>query len=144
MNALSSHHKPSIFRLFPLLALLLLAYNITLWSGRDFTTETQTSVVRFHLISGAEWVAGLNEAFLIAGLALLFLELFKSTRAGSFSTIEHIFSMLVFIVFIVEFLVVRGAGTSTFLLLGLMSLIDVMAGYAISIAVARKEMNITG
>ena len=48
-----------------------------------------------------------------------------------------------FISFIVEFLVVARAGTNVFLLLGLMSLMDVMGGYAISIAVARKDLNIS-
>jgi hypothetical protein len=46
-------------------------------------------------------------------------------------------------VFLVEFIVVPAAGTAVFALLGLMSLIDVMAGYAISIAVARRDLNIT-
>jgi hypothetical protein len=49
--------------------------------------------------------------------------------------------MVVFIIFLAEFLVVTESGTSTFMILGVMSLRDVLAGYTVSVAVARKEMN---
>jgi len=47
-------------------------------------------------------------------LALLFLELLKSTRTSTQSTLEHILSVLVFMVFLVEFIVVPSAGTAVF------------------------------
>lgn len=135
------HKGPSIIAQLPLLILALAVYNAAMFAGYDFNTTA--GFMRVQLISGAMWSMGWNDALLVGGLALLFIELMKSTRAGTSVTLEHVFSMIVFIAFLVEFLVVKGAGTNTFLMLGLMSLIDVMAGYAISIAVARKEMNIT-
>lgn len=142
MNDLASHTKGSIIKNFPLLALLLVAYNVVAMAGYTFSA-TSKAVLHLQLISGAIWELGWNEVFIMAGLALLFVELIKSTRATGGAALEHILSMLVFIIFLIEFLVVKDAGTNTFLTLGLMSLIDVMAGYTISIAVARKEMNIT-
>lgn len=133
--------QPGLMRSFPLLALALLVYNLALTLGHDFTLPQQP-LWQATLISGAQWSIGWNEVLLITGLMLLFIEMLKSTRTTQHSTLEHILSMLVFIFFIVEFLVVAGAGTNVFLLLGLMSLIDVMGGYAISIAVARKDLNI--
>ncbi|MDZ4403642.1 hypothetical protein [Prosthecobacter sp.] len=138
----SSRSKPGIIRSFPLLAFALLVYNVALQMGHDFRLPLAQPLWQATLISGAQWSVGWNEAMIIGGLMLLFIELLKSTRSTHHSTLEHILSMLVFITFIVEFLVVAGAGTNVFFLLGLMSLIDVMGGYAISIAVARKDLNI--
>ena len=143
LSALPSRSKPSLMRGFPMLALALAAYNIALAMGHDFRLPPAQPLWQATLISGASWSAGWNEVMIVGGLALLFIEILKSTRTTQHSTLEHLLSMLVFIIFIVEFLVVAGAGTNVFLLLGLMTLIDVMGGYAISIAVARKDLNIT-
>jgi hypothetical protein len=122
----------------------LVVYHAALAAGHDFVGPVSSSGFQVMLLSGARVYAGWNEAMLAGGLALLFLELLKSTRTTRQSTLEHILSVLVFIVFLVEFIVVPGAGTAVFGLLGLMSLIDLMAGYAISIAVARRDLNIAG
>ncbi|MDB6116547.1 MAG: hypothetical protein JWO08_328 [Verrucomicrobiaceae bacterium] len=144
MPDLHSHKGPSFLSYFPLLALVLVGYNIAIFTGHAFNAPNSDTLLQVKLISGATWDLGWHDAFLIGGLCLLFVELMKSTRAGGMVTLEHVLSMFVFIAFLIEFLIVPGAGTDTFLILGIMSLIDVMAGYAISIAVARKEMNITG
>jgi len=144
MPAIPARRGPSFFTYFPLLCLALVGYNIAIFTGHSFTAANTDSLLQVKLISGAIWNLGWHDAFLIGGLCLLFVELMKSTRAGVTITLEHVLSMFVFICFLIEFLVVPAAGTDTFLILGIMSLIDVMAGYAISIAVARKEMNITG
>ncbi|MDB6137174.1 MAG: hypothetical protein JWO94_246 [Verrucomicrobiaceae bacterium] len=144
MSDLPLHKSPPFIMHFPLLFLALAAYNIAMVTGHAFNVPGTDVILHVQLISGAIWDLGWNETFMIGGLCLLFIEIMKSTRAGSTATLEHVLSMFVFICFLIEFLIVRGAGTNTFLILGLMSLIDVMAGYAISIAVARKEMNITG
>ncbi len=138
------HQKSSLLASFPLLTLVLLAYNAIIFSGHSLAALPGDVLARFKLISGAEWALGTGDLLLGCGLLLLFIEIVKSTRGGRQNMIEQMLSMLLFIVFLVEFLIVPGAGTSTFLLLGIMSLMDVLGGYAISIAVARKEMNITG
>jgi hypothetical protein len=146
MNPLSDlpvRAKPGIIRSIPMLALALLAYNLALAMGHDFRLLPEQPLWGATLISGAAWSISWNEVMIASGLALLFIEILKSTRTTQHSTLEHLLSMLVFISFIVEFLVVARAGTNVFLLLGLMSLMDVMGGYAISIAVARKDLNIT-
>jgi hypothetical protein len=146
MNELtqSSRGKPGLIRCFPLFALLLIAYNVAAFAfGHDFN-DVAHSLFQLKLMSGAVWAAGWNEVLVLIALGLLFVEILKSTRTTAVSTFEHALSMLVFIGFLVEFLVVAQAGTTIFFLLGVMSLIDVMAGYAVSIAVARKDLNITG
>lgn len=144
MSEIGRRKKPGVLRCFPFMLLALLAYHAALGAGHDFMPVTTGHGYQVPLLSGATVYAGWNEAILAGGLALLFLELLKSTRSAGHSTLEHILSVLVFIVFLVEFLMFPGAGTAVFGLLALMSLIDLMAGYAISIAVARRDLNIAG
>jgi hypothetical protein len=49
-------------------------------------------------------------------------------------------STAVFIVALVEFLIVREAGTAVFLILTTICLIDVVAGYTVSIRTARRDI----
>jgi hypothetical protein len=139
-TVLPPRSKPGFIRSFPLMALMLVGYNIALKMGHDFAQAQPVWQATLH--SGAQWSAGWNEVMIVSGLVLLFIEVLKSTRSTHHSTMEHMLSMLVFVIFVVEFLLVPGAGTNVFLLLGVMALIDVMAGFAISIAVARKDLNI--
>jgi hypothetical protein len=143
LTDLPARARPGLIRSIPMLVLALLAYNLALAMGHDFRLLPEQPLWSATLISGAAWTVSWNEVMIASGLGLLFIEILKSTGTTQSSTLEHLLSMLVFIVFIVEFLIVAGAGTNVFLLLGLMSLIDVMGGYAISIAVARKDLNIT-
>jgi hypothetical protein len=143
LTDLPARARPGLIRSIPMLVLALLAYNLALAMGHDFRRLPEQPLWSATLISGAAWTVSWNEVMIASGLGLLFIEILKSTRTTQSSTLEHLLSMLVFIIFIVEFLIVAGAGTNVFLLLGLMSLIDVMGGYAISIAVARKDLNIT-
>jgi hypothetical protein len=66
----------------------------------------------------------------------------KATRTGTASVIEHSLSVLVFVAFLVEFIVVPGAGTPTFMILTVMAFLDVVAGFSISIFAARRDLAI--
>ena len=48
--------------------------------------------------------------------------------------------MLVFVACLIEFLTVPQAATSTFFMIMVVALIDVVAGYTIGIRVARRDM----
>jgi hypothetical protein len=138
------HSKSNVLASFPLLALVLIGYNVATMLGHSFADPAaeSDSLLRTTLISGADWVLTWKDILLMAGLFLLFIEILKSTRSATQNMLGHLLSMAVFIIFLAEFLVVAEAGTSTFLTLGVMSLMDVLAGYTISVAVARKEMNV--
>jgi hypothetical protein len=113
-------------------AFLLYGGGIAVWSGTMFTVP---------MISGAQWTISSGEILIAVGLACLFVEVLKSTRTGSTSIIEHMLSTLVFVLFLVEFLLVKAAGTSTFFLLMLMSIIDVVAGFSVSISSAERDIS---
>ncbi len=94
------------------------------------------------LMSGATWRPTLSDFILLFAIAVLYIELFKSTRTSVGAIVEHVFSLFVFIVFLVEFLLVPAAGTSTFLLVTLLSLIDVIGGFTITISTARRDFGV--
>jgi hypothetical protein len=73
-------------------------------------------------------------------ILLLFVELLMATAARSVSMLNHGLSMVVFIVCVLEFVLVRACGTSVFFALLLITLVDVVAGYSISIVTARRDI----
>jgi hypothetical protein len=73
-------------------------------------------------------------------MVVLFIEIVKATYTGTASMIDHGLSMLVFIAFLVEFLLVPQASSSVFFLLMMAALIDVIAGFTIGIRVAKRDI----
>jgi hypothetical protein len=80
------------------------------------------------------WYPSVNDLLLLFGVIILYIELIKSARAPAGSIMEHMFSMFVFCAFLVEFLVYPNAGTSAFLVVTMLSLIDVVAGFMLAAA----------
>jgi len=132
-----------MFRAVPLFVFLLIAYNINMLIG-DINTTLATQLYMVDLISSAKWNFTVSDLYIILGVLTLYIEIFKSTGTGIVSVIDHSLSMLVFIIFLIEFLVVKGCGTSTFFILGLMSLLDVIAGFTVSIVAARRDFAVGG
>ena len=77
---------------------------------------------------------------LVIGLVCLFFEVIKSTNTGRNSVIEHMASTALFVVFLVEFLLFAPAASSTFFLLMIMTIVDVVAGFTISITGAGRDV----
>jgi hypothetical protein len=132
--------RRSIGGLVPLLGLLWLVYNAIVLVGASSVLERVVS--SFTLPSGAVWTMRGGEVLVALGLVALYVEMLKATRTGTSSVIEHSLSVLVFVLFLVEFIIVPGAGTATFLLMTLMALLDVIAGFSISIFAARRDFAI--
>jgi steroid 5-alpha reductase family enzyme len=127
-----------MFSKIPLLILPLLAYNGLLFLDNpgDILAKDAFSV---QLVSGALWRFDIASIFLVFGLVMLYLEVLKATRTGNTSIIDHSLSTLVMVIYLVEFLLIKGCGTSAFVLLFLMSLFDVVAGLSVSISGARRD-----
>ncbi len=128
------------FKITPSFLFILILYNVILFTVQGETQNVlNADLFNLHLISGSLVALSINDLLIIFGVIALYIEIFKSTRASSFSVIEHAFSMLVFVAFLIEFIVIRNAGNSGFLILTLMSLLDVIAGFTVSISTARRE-----
>ncbi len=131
----------SFVRTAPLLAIPLVIYNIILFSS-GIDTQLATSVYDFTLPSSAVWSISGGDLFIIAGLLLLGIEVFKATRTGQTSIIDHALSTLVLVIFLIEFVTVAGCGNSIFFILTLMTVIDVIAGFSISILSAHRDITV--
>ena len=128
----------------PLMIIPLIAYNAILFApvlGQDFGTLTST-MFSLEMLSGAVWTMDLSAMLIAAALVLLFVEVLKATRTGSWSLVDHLLSTLVFIAFLVEFLTVRQAATGTFFILTAIALIDLVAGFSVAIRSAGRDVAI--
>jgi hypothetical protein len=129
---------------FPLMILPLLFYNGLVFApliGREVGSLSQT-LTSVTMMSGAVWTMQVSDVLIAASLLLLFVEILKATRTGSWSIVDHMLSTLVFIAFLVEFLLVSGAATDTFFILTVIAFIDLVAGFSVSIRSAGRDVSI--
>ncbi len=126
------------FRAIPLFIIIWVIYHLVIiWGSSAILSD---ELFKIPLVSGTIWTVTVSDLLLVAGLIVLYLEILQATLAGISSVLNHTFSTLVSIVFIVEFIVISSSSNSTFFLLGLMSLIDVLAGFTITIAASRRDI----
>lgn len=125
----------------PLFAYLLLAFNLTVFSDQvDPITTLNKVVYDIDLPSGAHLAITVSGVYVLLGVVFLYIEILKSTRSSVFAIVDHGLSMIVFVAFLVEFIVVENVGNSTFLILTLLAFVDVIAGFTISINTARRDI----
>ncbi len=125
---------------FPLLLVPFAIYNIIafLTPGVGWTTPVTT----VHMMSGQDWVLTWEDMLLAFAILLLAVEIIKSTRMGMRSIVDHVLAMALFIVMLVEFLLVQRAGTSTFFLLTMIGLVDVLVGFIVSIRSSQRQVEV--
>jgi len=127
---------------FPLLLLPFAIYNMIafLTPGVSWTAPVTT----VHMMSGQDWVLTWEDTFLAVSIFLLWIEIIKSTRIGMRSVMDHILAMALFVAMLVEFLLVKNAGTSTFFLLMIIALVDVLAGFIVSMRSSQRQIEVEG
>ena len=133
----------------PLLLVSVVIYNIVVLLGgadvgggaaaaSDLLRDPMFSIA---MASGARWEVGVGDLILGLSLILLFFELLKSTTSQRIAIINHALSMILFVVCLVEFLLLPGFATSTFFLIMTMVLLDVLAGFIVTIIASRKDFD---
>ncbi len=138
-----------IFTIIPLLTVPVIIYNVVAWGGATFSTaanvraQMDSELLSISMASGANWSITPGHALIMLSLLLLFFELLKSTGFGRAAIMNHAFSMVLFIICLVEFLMFNAFATSVFFLITLMCLLDVMAGFMVTIASARRDFGVT-
>lgn len=136
-----------MFAAFPLLALPVLAYNLLLLTVdggfKAINAQDQLGRALFYIpmTSGGAWPLSLGDLIMAGSLVVLFIELLKSTTSQKVAIINHSLSMILFVVCLIEFLLLPGFATSTFFLLTLMVLLDVLAGFIVTIVSARRDID---
>jgi hypothetical protein len=136
-----------MFAAVPLLALPVLVYNLIVlllpggFKAADATVRLAEPLFTIRMTSGAGWAVSLSDLLLAGALVVLFVELLKSTNSKRLAIVNHSLSMVLFIVCLVEFLLLPAFATSTFFLLALMVLLDVLAGFIVTIVAARRDVD---
>lgn len=125
---------------FPLLVIPFAIYNMIafLTPGVSWTDKIFT----VHLASGADWIVTSEDVLITFAILLMPLEILKATRIGIRSIVDHILSMVLFIAMLVEFILVRQAGASAFFILMMISMVDVLAGFTVTLRTAQRDMTI--
>lgn len=151
----TSHlRRGSLFRraltVFPMLILPLFIYFLmAIFSGErtdpsipSIVTSLDANVLSIPMISGVKWQLPAGDLLLLLGLAMLAVEVAKATSSKSGSIANHAVSMGLLLVCFILFLTVAAFTTSTFFLITMMVLFDVLAGAMVTIVSARRDFGV--
>jgi hypothetical protein len=127
---------------FPLLLIPFAIYNIIAFLMPGVTWTGVVSTV--HMASGADWTMSAGDILIALAVILLFGEVMKSTRIGIRTVVDHALSLILFLGMLVEFILVRQAATATFFLLLVVSFIDVIGGFAVTLRSAQRDLTVEG
>jgi hypothetical protein len=134
-----------MFAALPLLALPVIVYNLIAFSsGADTAGSLTAALFTIRMPAGVGWAVSAGDLLLAGALVVLFVELLKSTSSRGAAIINHALSMILFVACLVEFLLLPAFGTSTFFLIELMVLLDVLAGFIVTIVAARRDVDYNG
>jgi hypothetical protein len=123
----------------PLIAVVMVIYT-ALALNPNFSAGS--AFMDWVLPSTAELFLTFGDIFVIFGLVALFFEVIKAARLGPGTIVDHMLSTAVFVIALIVFLLVPPFGTPAFLMLTLMALVDVVAGYTVSIFSARRDYSV--
>ncbi|OJU52699.1 MAG: hypothetical protein BGO03_06655 [Mesorhizobium sp. 61-13] len=129
----------------PLLIVPFIIYNLGLagFFGSGVNGDPWAAeIFSIGMMSGGVFSMTLGDLMVVIGLIFFFIEILKSTRTSNASVVDHLLSTFVFVAFLVEFLLVRGAAHSVFFTLMIITLIDVLAGFSVSIRAAGRDVNL--
>ena len=127
---------------FPLLLIPFAIYNIVafLMPGLSWTGALTT----VHMMSGGDWTMSAGDMLIVLATLLLFGEMMKSTRIGVRSVVDHGLSLLLFLAMMVEFILVKEAASATFFLLMVISFVDVLGGFAVTLRTSQRDLTVEG
>ena len=132
----------------PLLVVPVVIYNLVVLLGGSASDAVlgPASVLsevlfRVPMTSGAVWTISVGDLILFLSLILLFVELLKSTSSQRVAIVNHALSMVLFVVCLVEFLLLPEFAGSVFFLILTMVLLDVLAGFIVTIIASRRDFD---
>lgn len=120
--------------------------------GMDTATETAVECTQGVLYStiftiptaGTDWPLTLSDLLITLGLVMLFLEMLKAPGTGNATVFNNLLSTGVFIIAILLFVLHPLFATSTFFIIMLMTLLDVTAGWFITVIASRRDLAVGG
>lgn len=130
---------------FPLLAISYVVFLVLtlVLPANDGVAWYQWAVATLPLYSGDDWVLKWGDLFIVGSMALLFIELVRSTKTGAQSVANHLLSFLLFIAVLLTFILAPKFGNSTFFIFTTMTLLDPMAGMVVTTVTARRDLSVS-
>ncbi len=129
----------------PLPILPVAAYNLyflTLGGGlKTHDAHARLTAPLFTLTTapGGVWPVSAADLTVAAALVVLFIELLKAGASRRIALVNHSLAMALFVACLVELLLAPACATSTFFLITLTVLLDVVAGFIVTVAGGRRE-----
>ncbi len=126
----------------PLLLLPFAIYNIVafLMPGVSWTAPAFS----VHMVSGADWTMSAGDMLIAFAILMLFGEVMKSTRIVMRTVVDHGLSLILFLGMLVEFILVPQTSTGTFFILLVLSFVDVLGGFVVTLRSAQRDLSIDG
>lgn len=137
----------TVLNIIPLLAFPLALYNVVVLTGLAGSQPDVWMVqpiFSVSMFSGDAWGVSFADVFMGLSLLLLFVEIVKATRTDAMSIVNHGLSMLLCVVCVIQFIAIQGFSNSVFFLLTMMSILDVVAGFTITIVAAKRDFGASG
>jgi hypothetical protein len=131
-----------MLRLMPLMALPLAVFML-LATAQQSGNWTDAIAFAPAMMSGVQWQVTYGDVFVFGSLIVLFVEIVNAVNTDARSILNHGLSALLVLMGVVLFLTAPGFTNSTFFMLITMMLIDVIAGFAITIVAARRDFGVS-
>ncbi len=133
-------------RNFPLLVIPVAIYNVMALGGGVLSRSAQEVVEGLARIlftvpmaSNTQWIVTSGDVVLLIALLALFTEFLKAARHGREAMFNHTLSLAIFIICLVEFLLIPAFASTLFFIIMVMALLDVLAGFMITVMSAQHE-----
>lgn len=126
-----------MLRAFPFTIVTLIIFNLVIAFQDGSVWDNQVAEVT--LFSDQLWHLTTGSVMIVAGLLILLIEVLRATTIHTKAITNHIVSVVVLIVYVIEFVVVPEAGNSTFFILTIIALVDVLAGIVVTIRLATRD-----
>ena len=129
----------------PLLVLPVALYNLLMltisggFEGDAAGSRLAAPLFSLRTASRAVWSVSLADILMAGSLLILFAELLKSASSRRIAILNHSMAMVLFVICLVEFLLFPAFATSTFFLISLMVLLDVLAGFIATVVAGRRD-----
>jgi hypothetical protein len=122
---------------FPLLAIIVAVYTLLALAAPGWLDGV---LFFLPLLSGEALPFRGGDLLLVLGLILLCVEVYRATSSSTGAILNHVMSLVVFIIALIELLVMPRMANMTFFLIVLMTVSDVIAGFTVTISTARRDL----
>lgn len=121
----------------PLLVFVVAAYTLAALLAPGWLDAVQLTLP---LLSGVALPFHGGDLLVVIGLILLCIEIYRATNSSNAAILNHVLSLVLFIVALIELIIMPRMANMAFFLIVLMTLSDVIGGFTVTISTARRDV----